>query len=169
MITEPTQNDELEVLRRTNAELVAKNGTRKHRIAELEASVTMLQAQVSERDAKIHEFTIGAPLKAMAERISTVPELWLEQFAKHYKVELVDGELTLLSAADGTPIQRNGKPVAFETKAITELVTTGDDASAKAFRAITIASRASGGQASATISRTPSATLATPKAQFGLR
>lgn len=163
-----TQNDELEVLRRTNGELVAKNTTRKQRIAKLEASNAELQLQLTAANGTIHEFTIGAPLKAMADRMSQVPELWLEQFAKHYKVEMIDGVLTLLSAADGTPIQKQGKPVPFETKALAELLTAGEDATAKAFRAITITSKASGGGMSAVQRREPA--VAKPnKVKFGLR
>lgn len=162
-----TQNDELDTLRRTNAELVEKNKTRTAKIAELEAANTALTAKLSERDATIHGITVGGPLKALAERISNVPELWLEQFAKHFKVEMVDGDLTLLST-DGKPVQKDGKPVPFETKALSDLLTDGDDTRAKAFRAITTTSRASGGAATTT----QKGTLVTPKApaiSFGLR
>jgi hypothetical protein len=167
MMPEQTPNDEVEVLRRTNAELVAKNTTRKARIAELEAANAELQQTVTERGALIHSLTVGGPLKAMADRLSTVPDLWLEQFAKHYKVEMVNGELTLLSI-DGKPVQHQGKTVPFETKALTELLTTGDDATAKAFRAITIVGKASGA-ASTTTQRIEPVAQKAPKAQFGLR
>lgn len=172
MAEQTQQNDEVETLRRTNSELVAKNTTRKSRIAELEAANAGLTSTLAERDATIHSITVGGPLKAMAERISQVPELWLEQFAKHYKLEMVNGELTLFSVADGKPVQHQGKPVPFETKALTELLTTGDDVTAKAFRAITIASKASGGSSTGGSTATPKSTAATPKApkpQFGLR
>ena len=144
MAEQTQQNDELETLRRTNAELVTKASTRKQRVTELEMANAELQKTVTERDATIYGLTVGGPLKAMAERISTVPELWLEQFAKRYKVELVNGELTLLSVADGKTVHKDGKTVPFETKALADLLTTGEDATAKAFRAITIVSRASG-------------------------
>ena len=162
-------NDELETLRRTNSELVAKNSTRKQRIGELESTVADLQKTLAARDAAIHGLTVGGPLKAMAERLSQVPELFLEQFAKHYKVEMVNGELTLLSI-DGKPVQKDGKPVPFETKALTDLLTVGDDATAKAFRAITIVSRASGGASgTGTTERSaPTASKPSPR-RFGLR
>src|ERR1700734_3845335 len=126
MAEQTQQNDELETLRRVNSELVTKNGARKQRIAELEAANTGLQKTLAERDAAIYGLTVGGPLKAMAERMSAVPELWLEQFAKHYKAELIDGELTLLSVADGKPVQKDGKPVPFEMKALQDLLTMGD-------------------------------------------
>jgi len=160
---------ELETLRHTNAELVTKASTRKQRITELESANANLQKTVTERDATIHGLTVGGPLKGMAERISTAPELWLEQFAKHYKVELVNGELTLLSVADGKPVQKDGKPVPFETQALTTLLTTGENATAKAFRAITIASRASGSAGNGTPQKTaPVAPKPAPR-KFGLR
>lgn len=163
-----TQNDELDVLRRTNAELVTKNTNRKQRIAKLEASNAELQSQLTAANGTIHDFTIGAPVKAMADRMSQVPELWLEQFAKHYKVEMVNGVLTLLSAADGKPIQKEGKPIPFETKALAELLTTGDDATAKAFRAITITSKASGAGTGG-VQRQEPAVAKPAKVKFGLR
>jgi hypothetical protein len=170
-MADQTEN-ELDTLRRVNSELVTKNTTRKQRIAELEAANAGLTATLAERDATIHGITVGGPLKAMAERISNVPELWLEQFAKHYKVEMVNGEVTLLSA-DGKPVQKDGKAIPFETKALTEHLTTGDDATAKAFRAITISSKASGGAAATgSTTTTQRSALAAPKApatQFGLR
>jgi hypothetical protein len=161
-----TANDELDVLRRTNSELVAKNTNRKQRISELEATVADLQGKLAERDTSLRAVTIDGPLKSMADSISNAPELWLEQFSKHYKVEMVNGELTLLSV-DGKPVQKDGKPVPFETRALTELLTTGHDAAAKAFRAITIVSRASGG--ASTTQRTAPTAPKPATVKFGLR
>lgn len=163
--------NELDRLRTANSELVAKNSTRKTKIAELETANAELQRTVTDRDAAIHGLTVGGPLKAMAERISTVPELWLEQFAKSYKVERVKGELTLLSVADGKPVTgKDGKPVPFETQPLTELLTTGDDATARTFRAIVISSRASGAASNGTLQKQqPPATAAPAPRRFGLR
>lgn len=159
------QNEELETLRRTNSELVAKNSTRKAKIAELEASVADLQTKLSEREASIRTITIDGPLKTMAESISTAPDLWIEQLHKSHRVELVDGKLTLLST-DGKPVLKDGKPVPFKREALIDLLTADDNPQAKAFKAITIASRASG---AATPSREHVVTPSKPKIQFGLR
>lgn len=159
--------EELETLRRTNSELVAKNSTRKQRIAELETANTELQAKLSAANSAIHEFTIGAPLKTMAESISNVPELWIEQFSKSYRLELPNGELTIVSAADGKPVEKAGKPVAFERRALTELLTDEAHPQSKIFRAITVVSHASGSQV--TPERKPAPKATAPKVKFGLR
>ena len=126
--------------------------------------MTELQSKLSEAGDTIHAVTIGTPLKAMAESMSTVPDLFLEQFSKHYKVEMVKGKLSLLSI-DGKPIE-----VPFERDALTKLLTTGDDARAKTFQAITITSRASGSSAPVVIQRGKNAsTAAKPTHTFGLR
>lgn len=167
-MAEQTQNDEVEVLRRTNAELVTKNTTRKAKIAELEAANTELTAKLLEATSSLRAVTIDGPLKSMAESLSTVPELWIDLFNKSYRLEMVKGELTLLST-DGKPVQQEGKSesVPFEAKALTELLTTGDDATSRAFHAITITSKASG--ASSTTQRSAASTPKAPAAQFGLR
>lgn len=165
--TQQTNNDELETLRRTNAELVTKNSTRKQRIAELEASVASLQATVAEREASIRTLTIDGPVRQMCESISTAPELFQEQLAKHFKVELVDGKLTFLTTGGETVKDKDGNTVPFERDALLKFLVEGDDAArARTFKAITIASRASGGATSTT---TAAPTSSKPKAQFGLR
>jgi len=103
-----------------------------------------LQSQLTESNLSLHQATIGVPMKAMAESMSTVPDLFLEQLQRHYKVEIKDGSLTL-QTADGKPVTgKDGKNIPFERQALTELLTTGDDARAKTFKAITIVNRASG-------------------------
>lgn len=163
--TQQQNIEELDTLRRTNSELVTKNSTRKQRIAELEASVAELQAKVAEREASIRTITIDGPLKTMAESISTAPDLWIEQLNKSHRVELTDGKLTLLST-DGKPVLKDGKPVPFERQALIDLLTAGDDPQGKAFKAITIASRASG---AATPASEHVVTPSKPKIRFGLR
>jgi predicted RNase H-like nuclease (RuvC/YqgF family) len=165
--TEPTQNDaaELATLRTTVGELKQKSATRKQRIAELEAANAELQAKVTEANASLRQITIDRPIKQMSESISTAPELWTEQFSKAYRLELVNGDLTLHST-DGQPVTKEGKAIPFEREALVALLTDEKHPQAKAFRAITIASRASGGAAP-----TRSATSAPkqPDVQFGLR
>jgi hypothetical protein len=84
---------EVETLRRVNTELLTKSANRKTKIAELESSVTELQGKLSEANDSFHEVTVGLPLKAMAESISFSPELWLEQFGKSHKLEMVRDSL----------------------------------------------------------------------------
>jgi hypothetical protein len=135
---------ELETLRRVNAELVTKAANRKTKITELESTVTELQGKLSEANDSFHEVTVGLPLKAMAESISLSPELWLEQFNKSHKLEMVKGQLTFLQTADGKPVLKGEKPVPFERSALIDLLTSDAHPQAKTFKSITIASRASG-------------------------
>lgn len=165
-MAEQSNNDELETLRRTNSELVAKNSTRKAKIAEMEASIASLQATLAEREASIRAITIDGPVRQMCESISTAPELFQEQLSKHFKVELIDGKLTLLTT-DGKPAtDKSGHVVPFEREAMSKFLIEGDDARAKCFRAITTVNRASGGSGS--YPSTPRQSQQ-PKNQFGLR
>jgi hypothetical protein len=126
-----------------------------------------LQSKLAETSESLHQVTVGVPLKAMCESMSTVPELFLEQLSKHFKVESVKGALTLLSA-DGKPVLgKDKKPIPFEQKALTEFLIDGDDSRAKTFQAITIVSRASGASNIATNSRSKQAQL--QRFQFGLK
>jgi hypothetical protein len=136
---------ELETLRRTNAELLTKNSTRKQRVGELEATNADLQSKLTAANGRIQEMTIGAPLKSMAEDISTCPNDWIEAFGKHYRLELVNGELTMLTVADGKPVQHQGKAVPFEREALKRLLLDEKHPQSKLFNAIIIANRASGG------------------------
>ena len=165
-MAEQTPNDELEVLRRTNSELVAKNTTRKAKIAELETSIAELQTKLTAATTSLRAVTIDGPLKQMGESISTAPELWIEQFSKSHRLEMVDGKLTLLSS-DGKPVLKDGKPVPFERQELIDLLTSGDDSQAKTFKAITIASRASGSAQAA--QNTAPINQKKPAVQFGLR
>ena len=156
---------ELETLRKTNAELVAKNSTRKGKVTELEATVADLQAKLTASNDTIRQITIDGPLRKMAEEISPTPELWLEQFSKLYRVEMIDKKLTILTASEGKPVHdKDGKVLPFEWSFLAKFLTEGDDANAKSFRAITIASRASGGQMTEKHS-----TAVPPTVAFGLR
>jgi hypothetical protein len=166
---EPTHNDaaELVTLRTTIGELKQKSLTRKQRIAELEAANAEIQTKLTHATSSLRQVTIDGPLKEMSEGISTCPELWLEQFSKTYRLELVDGELALHSA-DGKPVTNEGKAIPFERDALVAFLTDEKHPHAKAFRAITIVSRASGGSASTT-TRSATTTPQKPAFQFGLR
>jgi hypothetical protein len=148
-----------------NSELVAKHARDKAQLTELQTGTATLQAKLTETSNSLHQATVGVPLQMMAESMSTVPDLFLEQFSKHFKVESIKGVLTL-QTIDGKPaIDNNGKVISFEREALTKLLTDGQDARAKTFKAITIVNRASGGVASTArrVSNAPAA-----KAQFGL-
>ena len=167
-MSEPTDLEkEVETLRRVNAELVTKAANRKTKITELESTVTELQGKLSEAQDSFHEVTVGLPLKAMAESISFSPELWLEQFNKSHKLEMVKGQLTL-QTADGKPVLKGEKPVPFERSALIDLLTNDSHPKAKVFQSITIASRASGAGSQGN-TRTTTQPAKEPKPQFGLR
>ncbi len=164
-MSEPTQltaeqiaaiQAENETLRRTNAELVEKSGKRKNRVEELEV-------QLAKTNDELYQMHVGAPLRGMAESVSNAPELWVEQFSKHYKLEMQDGKLTILSVADGKPVN-----VDFTRDALVKFLTDEAHPQAKTFRAITVTSRASGAGGIG-----PRASQgkqeATPKIHFGLR
>lgn len=162
---EPTE--ELATLRRVNAELVTKSATRKARVKELEAAVAELQGKLTAADTTIHDLTVAAPLNAMAESISVSSELFLEQFAKSYRLESIKGELTL-QTADGKPVLKGDKPIPFERDALYALLTDDKHPQSKLFSTILIASRASG--ASIGTSRIARPVVSKPQApQFGLR
>jgi hypothetical protein len=159
---------ELEKLRHVNAELVARHARDKQKLAELEQGSATLQAKLTETSDSLYQATVGVPLQMMASEMSTVPDLFLEQFSKHFKVASVKGVLTL-QTPDGRPaLDRDGKAIPWDRQALTELLTTGNDARAKTFRAITIVNRASG---AAGVASTTGTLLKAPvsKAQFGLR
>jgi hypothetical protein len=136
--------NELETLRRTNSELVAKNATRKQRIKELEEQVSSLEAKNTDSAKRIRDLEIGTPLKQMADSLSNVPELLIEQLQKHYAIELADGKLAL-QTPDGKPIAtKDGKFVAWDQQALRDYLTGSDNPQARVFQTLIIASRASG-------------------------
>ena len=168
-IIEPAIVDEateLATLRRVNQELLTKSATRKARVTELEASVTALQSKLAEADTNVYELTVGGPLKAMAESISISGELFLDQFNKSYKVQMVKGALTLLTA-DGKPVMKGDMPVPFERQALIDFLTEEGHPQAKVFNSILIISRASG--AGSMPARRLSPEPKKPAIQFGLR
>jgi hypothetical protein len=136
---------ELVTLRKTNLQLIAKHARDHAKIIELENGTSALQAKLSEASESLKEATVAGPLKAMAESMSNVPDLFLEQFSKHYKIENIKGALTLFNT-DGKPVLgKDGKmPLPFERQALVELLTTGEDTRARTFKAIVIASHSSG-------------------------
>lgn len=160
---------ELAKLRLAHNEVLAKRKRDKERIATLESDKNALQAKVTEAESALHEAQVGAPLKAMSESLSRVPELFLEQFSKHHKVEMVNGKLSLLTL-DGKPVlDKDGKNVPFERQALTQYLTSGEDAKAKVFNAITLSlSRASGAGSTASVARVQTS-KPEPTIQFGLR
>ena len=157
---------ELATLRKTNTELVAKHARDKQRLAELEQGTATLQAKLTETSDSLYQATVGVPLQMMAESMSSVPDLFLEQFSKHFKVESVKGVLTL-QTPDGKPvIGKDGKAIPFDRDALTKLLTDGDDARAKTFKTFTIVNRASG---SAGVEYKRTVTPVVKSRQFGLR
>jgi hypothetical protein len=155
---------ELARLRQVNSELLAKHARDKAQLTELQTGTATLQAKLTETSESLYQATVGVPLRMMAESMSSVPDLFLEQFSKHFKVESVKGALTL-QTSDGKPaLDKNGKAIPFEREILTKLLTEGEDARAKTFRAITIVSKASGAGGSSS----KRAVAPAPTIQFGL-
>jgi len=151
---------ELAVLKAAHQEVLTKRQKDKARIAELESAMTENQTKLTEANESLHRVTIGGPLQAMAESISTTPELWLEQFQKLHRVAMVNGNLTIQSS-DGKPMS-----VPFERQAIVEYLTSDAHPQSRTFNAISILSRASG----ADLGRSQGPKReASPTLQFGLR
>ncbi len=161
---------ELTTLKQAHQEVLTKRQKDKSRIVELESATTDLQCKLTESADTLRQITINGPLRSMAESMSQAPELFLEQFSKHLKLEMVKGNLTLLNANDGKPIVDNkGVAIPFQREALMKLLTEGDDARAKTFKAITIASRASGGASSSNDPQRRKIAATRPGLQFGLR
>jgi hypothetical protein len=170
-ITEPQPVDHAAVaqqLQTVVTELRGKNAQRKTRIAELEAAMTAKDSEISQLQTTVRQVTIDGPLKAMAEHVGTVPDLWLQEFQKTMTVALADGKL-MVHDTEGKPIMAaDGKPLPFEAQAITKHLIDEKHPQAKTFRAITVGSRASGAATIGTQRRTASSEE--PKRiQFGLR
>lgn len=139
--------EELELLRTTNADLLKKSRDRKAKVTEHETTIADLTARLTTAETALHEATVGTPLRAMAVTVSPVPELWLAEFAKHYKVEMKDGKLQVLDT-DGKPAMDGEQPVEFTAPAIIKLLTASDDEALSSFAYITRGSLAAGGGAS---------------------
>jgi hypothetical protein len=133
--------EEVQRLRKSQRSILAKSHERKARIEELEAGNTALTSKLAAAEAKVQDALVGVPLRAFAESISDVPKLWLSEFQKSYKVESIDGKLSVLNL-DGTPVFAGTEPVPFTPNGIWTLVTGGaanygKDESTATFAAIT--------------------------------
>jgi hypothetical protein len=164
-------SSELSVLRRVNAELVARHTRDKARLIDLEASAATLTTKATEAETRIRQLTIDTPVNFLCESISIAPVALRTALEAEYKIEPdTNGVLTLLSRADSKPItDNNGKPLALEPDAIKNLLlATKDEEKLKLYRAILIASKANGASdISSKRTVTPRATK--PGLQFGLR
>jgi hypothetical protein len=168
-----TPAEELVALRTSNAELLKKSRDRKAKVTEHEATITDLQTRLTTAETVLHDATVGAPLRSMAAALSPVPELWLAEFAKHYRVELKDGKLSLLTL-DGKPVIDGDVEVPMDATAISKLLTAGENEGLSSFTHIMYGSKATGGGASPSLSygvtfpeKQKNKPVATP--QFGLR
>ena len=145
--TETPIVDELDVLRKTNVTLLQKSRDRKAKIAEHEATIADLQTKLTTATTALHEATVAQPLRAMAESLSPVPELWLAGFAKYYKLESRNGKLAVLTS-EGEAAMDGDKPVEFTAPALIKLLTGSDSEELASFAYITRGSLASGGGSS---------------------
>jgi hypothetical protein len=147
MMTTPINSpEELIALRSTNAELLKKSKDRKAKLAEHEATITDLKARLTIAETALADATVGAPLRGMAAALSPVPDLWLAEFAKHYKAEMKGGKLQVLDM-EGKPVMDGDQEVPFENQAIAKLLGNSDKDELASFAHIMFGSRASGGGA----------------------
>jgi hypothetical protein len=142
-----TPAEELLALRTSNAELLKKSRDRKAKVTEHEATITDLQTRLTTAETALHDATVGAPLRSMAAALSPIPDVWLAEFAKHYKVELKDGKLALLTL-DGKPVMDGESEVPMDATAISKLLTAGNNEDLASFTHIMYGSKATGGGAS---------------------
>ena len=161
-IVEPIEDaaTQLAKLRPIHEEVLAKASARKVKIVEHESTIAALQGQLTTANDTIREVTINGPLKAMAALISISPELWLEQFAKSHKLELVKGQLTVIAA--------DGKQVPFDRDSLIAHFNADANPQSKVFKSITIVNRASGA-AGVTGFQGGKSTTTPAKFHFGLR
>lgn len=155
---------ELSTLRKTVAELTQKNATRKARVMELETNVATLTTKATEAETRIKALIIDGPVDDLCASISVAPQALRTALESEYHVEMKDGVLSLFNLSDGKPVMQNGKPVPFQGDAIKNLLLSSkDEGKLSHYRAILIASKASG---AASTTRTVSDAPA--RAQFGL-
>jgi hypothetical protein len=167
---EPGSADELQRLRNTNADLLKWKKTNKARIEELETEVAGLTGKLTKAEDNVRELTVNGPLKSLAKAMSKAPGAFLEQFEKQYRVELIDGVLTLLHVADGKPVlNKKGESVPFERKAITELVLQSEGAAKEFYDAIVLVQVGSGTVGTTRNALPESKTQKTVAPNFGLR
>jgi hypothetical protein len=156
---------ELATLRKTNAELIQKNSTRKAQILALEESVGTLTTKATEAEGRIKALTIDGPVDDLCADISVAPQALRSALEAEFKIEMKDGVLSLFNLSDGKPVMHDGKPVPFQSDAIRNLLLeTKDEAKLKLYRAIVVSSKASGGAQSSS----QRATSTQQKQQFGL-
>ena len=154
MADEPI-NDELETLRKTNSELTAKVHKLREKITALEGENVTLKATAEEAEARRHDAVVGKPLRDLAAAISPAPELFLQEFAKEWKVEPdKDGKLQILRLEDGKQARdKHGNAVDLTHNGIFRL-TAADaytnpkaDARARVFKVLVNYAGANGGGA----------------------
>jgi hypothetical protein len=162
-IIEPIEDaaTQLAKLRISHDEVMAKASTRKAKIAEHEATIAALQGQLTTANETVKEATVNGPLKSMAASISVSPELWIEQFGKTNRLEIVKGKLTVLST-DGK------QSIPFEREALIAHFNADAHPQSKIFKSITIISRASGANVTG-FPRGKSASTPSNGPHFGLR
>jgi hypothetical protein len=145
---EPIEITELQTMRQALTEMTSKNAARKARILELETANATLTTERDQALTAHRAVTLDAPVRQLAESLSPVPSIWLEQVAKLYKFEIADGKLSLLTL-DGKPVtDKSGKTVEATREGLIGLLIKGDDpAVTKTFSHFMSSTLASGGGA----------------------
>lgn len=163
---ELTPEAELEALRRTVTELLAKKQKYKQKVADLEAANAALSSKMTEANASIQRLTIDNPLRSMAEALAgDCSELFTEQLTRYYNVALADGSLALLDKEDKPLNGSDGKPVCWERESLTNFLANGPQATT--FQRIILGGKASGAGGTPMLHHSTKPSAQAPK--FGLR
>ena len=99
------QHDEVKnptAVLKKNKELLSKNAELTARIADLEAQLADAAAKHEKVANDFEDFHIRRPLARLAEEISPLPDIWLQEFSKHYDLKVVENDDLGVFLKDGT-------------------------------------------------------------------
>ena len=101
---------EIDTLRAHNAELLADLKTAKANSKTLAAQVDSLTAKRDQAAAQVQALTIGQPVQAMAERVATLPDVFVAEFERRgWRFEHTDAGLVIRDAEGNLLLVRTRK------------------------------------------------------------
>lgn len=184
MTNKTPEQIEIDTLRAHNAELLADLKTAKANSKTLAAQVDSLTAERDQAAGQVQALTIGQPVQAMAERVATLPDVFVAEFERRgWHFEHTDAGLVIRDA-EGNPamLQDSAKDEPREAKfteadvralCLEEWKPAGErHASRERFASLIKAIPASGCGAmpSSRVTQAPGTTTqAEPATQYGLR
>ncbi|WP_323847020.1 hypothetical protein [Microbulbifer magnicolonia] len=97
------EQQEIESLRTHNAELLADLKKVRKKVTELTEQVEALSGERDSASAELQKIQLDGPVAAMLERVSMLPEYFLNEFkARGYQFQLEDGEVVIRDS-EGAP------------------------------------------------------------------